>query len=558
MTTEGTTPTIPAEGPPGGRELAVGVLAVNPAADKGLKRGALGLVSSTVVGVASTAPAYSLAATLGFVVVTIGVKSPIVTILAFIPMLFIAFAYNEMNKADPDCGTTFTWATRAFGPRTGWAGGWGIVAADVLVMASLAQIAGQYVFLLFNAHGIGSDPSSGWVLLVGIAWIVAMTYICYRGIEVSANMQKALLGIELTMLLLLSIVALVKVGTGSAPVGHLTPSWSWFNPFGESPSAFVNGVLLMVFIYWGWDTTVSVNEETADPEKTPGRAAVLSTLVLLATYALVVLSVQSFAGVGTKGIGLGNTANQGDVLSVLGHAIFGTSGFGSVLSHLLLLMVLSSAAASTQTTILPTARTTLSMATYKSIPKAFGRIHGKHLTPTVSTVAMGGVSIVLYVVMNYISAGTVIADSVSALGVMIAFYYGLTGFSSAWYYRRTLRANARNLWLRGILPVLGGLMLFGALVFSLYHYWNPVNSYTSWHMTFPPHWHMGGVFIIDILTLVVGVVAMFAFAAFRPAFFRGEVLNKDTPTLVPEDVYATVTGLPDARPMPHLAPPERP
>ena len=221
-----------------------------PLADKGLKRGALGLISSTVIGVASTAPAYSLAATLGFVVVIIGPQSPIVTVLAFVPMLLISFAYKEMNNADPDCGTTFTWAARAFGPKTGWLGGWGIIAADILVMASLAQIAGQYVFLLFGANGIGSDASSGWVLLVGILWIVAMTYICYLGIEVSANFQKALLGIELTMLLLLSVVALIKVGDGSAPIGHLTPSWSWFNPFDiSSPSAFIDGFTLMLFIY---------------------------------------------------------------------------------------------------------------------------------------------------------------------------------------------------------------------------------------------------------------------------------------------------------------------
>ena len=386
-------------------------------AEKGLKSGALGLISSTVIGVASTAPAYSLAATLGFVVAAIGLQSPIITILAFIPMLCIAYGYKEMNNADPDCGTTFTWATRAFGPKTGWAGGWGIIAADVLVMASLAQIAGQYVFLLFNANGIGTDPSSGWVLLVGILWIVVMTAICYVGIEVSANFQKALLGIELTMLVVLSVVALVKVGNGSAPIGHLTPQWSWFNPFDvPSASSFINGVLLMLFIYWGWDTTVSVNEETADPATVPGQAAVLSTFVLLATYVLVILSAQTYAGVGTKGIGLGNPNNQGDVLSVLGHSVFGASGFGNVLSHLLLLMVLSSAAASTQTTILPTARTTLAMSVYKAIPSTFSRIHKRFLTPTTSTVVMGLVSIVLYVVMNYISAGSVISDAVSALG----------------------------------------------------------------------------------------------------------------------------------------------
>jgi amino acid transporter len=73
--------------------------------------------------------------------------SPLVVLIAFVPMLLVSIGYSEMNKADPDCGTTFTWATRAFGPKTGWYGGWAIVAADILVMASLAQVAGQYVFL---------------------------------------------------------------------------------------------------------------------------------------------------------------------------------------------------------------------------------------------------------------------------------------------------------------------------------------------------------------------------------------------------------------------------
>src|SRR5262245_36161097 len=179
--------------------------------DKGLKSGALGLISTTVIATASVAPAYSIAATLVFVVLAVGVHAPIIAILAFVPMLLTSIGYSEMNKADPDCGTTFTWATRAFGPKTGWAGGWGIVAADVLVMASLAQVAGQYGFLLFNAEGIGTNATSGWVLLVGVLWIVAMTYICYRGIEVSANFQKVLLVIEVVMLVVLSITALVKV-----------------------------------------------------------------------------------------------------------------------------------------------------------------------------------------------------------------------------------------------------------------------------------------------------------------------------------------------------------
>src|SRR5258708_5956052 len=335
-------------------------------ADKGLKSGALGLISSTVIATASVAPAYSIAATLVFVVLAIGLQAPAVAILAFVPMLLTSIGYSELNKADPDCGTTFTWATRAFGPKTGWAGGWAIVAADVLVMASLAQVASQYVFFLFNAGGIGSNATSGWVLLGGVIWIILMTAICYVGIEVSANFQKVLLSIELVMLAVLSVTALIKVGNGSAPPGHLSPSISWFNPFHISSfSAFASGIILMVFIYWGWDTAVSVNEETRDSKRTPGLAAILSTIILLVTYTLVVTSMQAFAGTKTTGNGLGNLAHACGVLSVQGKLIFG-GGAGTAFYHPLLPMVLASPARSTHATVLATAPAPPTMATYRA------------------------------------------------------------------------------------------------------------------------------------------------------------------------------------------------
>jgi amino acid transporter len=508
---------------------------VEEQAEKGLKGGALGLISSVVIATASVAPAYSLAATLGFVVAVIGRQSPIVCIVAFVPMLFASIGYSELNKADPDCGTTFTWASRAFGPKTGWAGGWGILAADILVMASLAQIAGQYVFLLFGADGIGHNPTSGFVLLVGVLWIIAMTAICYVGIEVSANFQKALLGIELVMLIVLSVTALVRVGDGHHPVSSIPVAGSWFNPFDASLSPFIDGLVLFLFIYWGWDTAVSVNEETADRNRTPGRSAIISTLLLLVIYLLVTTSVQSFAGIGTSGIGLGNPHNTGDVLSILGGAVFGTSGLGTFLSRLLILMVLSSAAASTQTTILPTARTTLSMAVYKALPGSFAKIHRRFLTPTVSTLFMGGISIVLYLVTNYVSHGNAIADAVSACGVYIAFYYGLTAFACVWYYRRTLTSSARNLWMQGILPFLGGAILYFAGGWSLWEDYDVATgtSYTKW--TVPGlHWQIGGVFVIALLSALAGIAWFVYLRIAQPAFFRKQTLNRSTPTLVPD------------------------
>jgi amino acid transporter len=512
---------------------------VDRAPVKGLKGGALGLLSVTVIGIASTAPAYSLAATLGFVVVLVGLQSPIIVALAFIPAFLVAQGYKELNKADPDCGTTFTWATRAFGPTAGWMGGWGIVAADVLVMASLAQIAGQYLFLLFGADGIGEDPTSGWVLLVGLLFIVLMTWICYRGIELSARIQTVILGLEATMLVVFAATALIKFAAGNAPAGSGGPRAAWFNPAHiGSFSTFISAMLLMLFIYWGWDSAVSVNEETKDSNKTPGRAAIISTVALVLIYVVVTIAAQTYAGVGEKGIGLANPDNSGDVLKVLGASVFGSSGFGTLLTHLPILVVLSSAAACTQTTILPTARTTLSMSVYKALPDSFARIHPRFHIPTVSTIAMGGISFVLYLAMNFASHGNVIADSVTACGVCIGLYYGLTGLACAWYYRRSLFASAHNFFVQGLMPFLGGAFLIFAMIWSAKDDWNwdggDGASYTSWTIPFSPHWRIGGVFLLGFGSLLVGVVLMIIWRLYRPAFFRGEILNADSPTLVPD------------------------
>jgi amino acid transporter len=506
---------------------------------KGLKDGAIGLLSNTVIAIASVAPAYSLAAALAFVVGYVGLQSPIIMLLAFVPMACVAVGYQQLNKVMPDCGTTFTWGTKAFGPKTGWMGGWGIIAADVIVMANLAQIAAQYGFqfiggLSHSAYIAGLANNKWWTLLVGVLWILGMAYICYIGIEISAMVQYALLAIELTMLVILSVTALTKVYAGSAGHQAIKPDKSWFNPFNTTFSAFSLGMLTALFIYWGWDTAVSVNEETRDRDKAPGRAAITSTFVLLVTYVLVTVAAQSYAGIGDKGIGLTNPNNSGDVLSVLGASVFGTKGLGWVLSNLLILMVLSSAAASTLTTILPTARTTLSMAAYRSIPSRFARIHRRYLTPTWSTVGMALVSIAFYVVMTLVST-SVLGDTISSLGLMIAFYYGLTGLACVWWFRHDLRTNGRGFVVKGLLPGFGGLVLFAFFFYGAKEFWSKSYGSTYWTLPFPPHWQIGGVFLTGIGALVVGVILMFIYRFIAPPFFRGETLNKDTPILVPEN-----------------------
>ncbi len=480
-------------------------------AHKGLKLGAIGLLSSVVIGVASTAPGYSLAATLGLISQEVGTRAPIIMLLAFIPMLFVSYAYKALNNVDPDCGTSFTWTARAFGRHIGWINGWVVIAADIIVMANLAQIAGRYTFDLLGLKGLAG---STWaVTLLGCVWIIAMTWIAWRGIELSARTQVVLLALELLTLAIFAVVCLVKVYTGTAGGLAIHPSLSWFNPFGAgmTAGALSAGFLLAVFIYWGWDSAVAVNEETGNRRVTPGRAAVLSTVILLLTYVLVSVAAQAYAGVGDKGIGLTSPDTLDDPFTGIGESALG--GWGA---KLLFLAILSSAAASTQTTILPTARTSLSMAAYKALPKVFGDVHPRYRTPTVSTWAMGVVSVVFYAGLTWLSPGS-LTDLIAAIGLLIAFYYGFTGFASAWAFRSA--ARGRDLWQKVILPFLGGVILSAAFVKTA------IDSFDAGFGETAPL-GIGGVFLLGIGSILLGIVLMAVWNLARPEYFRGTTMRE--------------------------------
>jgi amino acid transporter len=462
--------------------------------DKGLKKNAIGYLSNIVIGVASTAPAYSLAATLGFIVAVkgVGVHAPAVLLVSFIPMLLVASAYKYFNRADPDAGTTFAWVTRAFGPMTGWMNGWAIFLADVIVMASLSDIAAVYTFKLFGFSELGESKLA--IIVAAVLWIAIMTWICYRGIELSARIQQFLLGAEVTILAVFSIVAFAKVYGSHPPSGSIKPSLSWFNPFAMNFGDLVVAVLLGVFIYWGWDSGVSVNEESEDPAEGPGKAAVVSTILLVVIYLLVSAAAQSFHGVGF----LTNEANQEDVLNALG-----TGVLGGTLDKLLVIAVLTSASASTQTTILPTARTTLSMAHWKAVTSLLARVHKRFLTPTVSTLGFGLLSIIITVVLLLLSE-SVLVDSVTAIGFPICFYYGFTGVACGWYFRHELGRSARNFLLLGLGPLIGGLMLWGVGIKAAFYYGHTANveSKPILGITLPLWMGIGGMILGGIIMIV--------------------------------------------------------
>ncbi|MGW0662306.1 APC family permease [Streptodolium elevatio] len=481
----------------------------------GLKANAIGFLDALVIGLNATSPAYSLAAVIGAVVALVGVYAPGVVLASFVPMLLIASAFYYLNKADQDAGTTFSWVTRAMGPWAGWLGGWAIMMTGVLVVGSLADVAVRFGLLAVNLDDWADNEAIRQPLAVFV--IIALTALCVIGTEASARVQRVLILAQVAFLLVFAIVAISRVYADNGLPDSIEPSWSWLNPFGEGGSPLTGGLLLGVFMYWGWESAVNLTEEVEDSATAPGRAGIWSTILLLVTYLSVCIAVVAYAGTTFLAE---NADEEESIFALLANEAMG--GWDWVV----LLAVSTSAFASTQTTIIPASRTALSMARRGALPRQFARINPRFRTPDIATWWVAAVAIVWYVVVNQISENALF-DSLTALSLLIAFYYALTGVACAVYYRRHLTESARNFFLIGVGPLVGAGLLAWLLVESVRDMADPENSYSgdSWLGLGPP-------LVIGIGITAVGVAIMLLWRV-RSAAFWSERRGVVDPALVP-------------------------
>ncbi len=488
---------------------------------KGLGAGAVGLFGAVVIGISCIAPAYTFTEALGPTVEAVGVQVPAVLIVGFLPMLLVAFAYRELNSRMPDSGTTFTWATRAFGPWLGWMGGWGVVAATIIVLSNLAGVAVDFFYLalsqIFGNDHLAELSDNKWVnVATCLVFIVAATSISYRDMKTTQRVQYWLVGFQLLAMVLFGGVALYK-GISGESLHHLSISWSWFNPFEiSSVHALTAGLAVSVFIFWGWDVTLTMTEETKGSRSTPGKAATLTVIAIISIYMFLALGLMSFAGVGDTGDGLGNPDIQENVFFFLSEPVLGLP-----LAILVSLAVLSASAASLQSTFVSPARTMLAMGHYGALPKNYAKVHPRFFTPGYATIASAIFTSAFYVIMRLISEN-VLWDTVATLGAMVCFYYGITAFAAFWYFRKEWFTDARGVFFKFVAPLLGGASLVAVFINVTVQAWDPDSGVGSGSSLFG----VGLVFILTVAIVLLGLIIMFVMAARRPEFFRGKTIPR--------------------------------
>jgi amino acid transporter len=423
--------------------------------EKGLAKGAIGVFESAIMGIAGTAPAYSIAVTTAAIVAAVGVLSVGSILYCGLIMFGMMLAFVNLNKMAPDAGASFAWVKHVFGPTWGFFAGWGLIVASVVFMVSATIPAATSTLLIFSPELV---ESTGWVTFTAAVWLTLITAVVLKGIKQASYAQMIFTVIETVIIFALIIAAFIEYGGKPA---HM-PSWEWISPFSFTPATFATGALVAVFFYWGWDVTMNLGEETVDGKPQPAGRGAFWAMVNLILFFIIMLIVVLIVLTDAE-IEAANT----NVLYAIAEKLFPHPwGYLAVLSTIL------STIGTIETQILCFTRSMFSMSRAKMFHPNWAKIHSKWQTPWFATLGIWAMGIGLLFMSSYLpTVSKILESSILAIGLQICFYMSLAGLASVWYYRGMLKGNMKDALTHVIWPGLAtAFMIFigvyGALEFD--------------------------------------------------------------------------------------------
>ncbi|GAB3628987.1 amino acid permease [Pandoraea terrae] len=416
----------------------------------GLKSGALGLSESVIMGVAGTAPAFSIAATTATLIAAVGNLSPASLLYCGLIMFGVTFAYMHLNRLNPNAGASYAWVGAIFHPVLGFLAGWALLVASAVFMVSGTIPAATATLTLFSPE-LASEPTA--VTAVAAGWLLLVSAVIVKGIKPTSYSQIVMTGIEVAVLVAVVLVAFIKYGAHPAHAFSL----ALFSPASFTPQLFATGALTALFFFWGWDVTVNLNEETRDSARAPGLGALLAMLIVLALF-------MGFAAVTLL------VLTDQEIQQSSTNVVFAVANklFPKPWSYVAIIAVMLSTVGTLETSILQFTRTMYAKGRDGTLHPRYAVLHKTWQTPWIATAVITSLGLVFLFLSSYFSSvNEIIKDSVNAIGFQVAFYYGLAGFACAWHFRRDALKSPFNMVVLMLWPVLSAVFLWFIAIYSV-------------------------------------------------------------------------------------------
>jgi amino acid transporter len=415
-----------------------------------LQEGALGVGESVVMGVAGTAPAFSLAATTAALIAAVGSLSTGSLLYCGLIMFGVTFAFMHLNRVIASAGASYSWVGQVFGPAAGFIAGWSLLVASAVFMVSGTTPAATATLVLFSPHN-ASNPVA--IAAVAAVWLIVVSLVIVRGIKPTSFSQVAMTVIEVGVLVLLIVLAFIEYGSHPTHV----MSWRSFYITEFTPQLFATGALTALFFFWGWDVTLNLTEETRDAANAPGKSAVSAMVIVTLLFVLFVVACQL-------------VLTDQEIKQSSTNVVFALARklLPDPWSYLAIIAVMVSTIGTLETQILQFTRTMYAKGRDGALHPRYATLHPEWQTPWVATAVMTGFGLIFICLSAFMpSVGALIKVSVDAIGFQVACYYSLAGFACAWHFRSSALQSADRFLFLFLWPAFSAFFLVFIAVYSV-------------------------------------------------------------------------------------------
>ena len=391
--------------------------------------------------IAAAAPMAALIGTLPLALIRgNGIAMPAAYVIAGAILLCFCAAYTAITRRISNEGALYLLVARTLGKPLGAATAYVAALGYSANAIGLPASFGYFSSLVLGGLGVSVPWWVGTAVAVGIVAVLG-----YRNVELSAKTLGVLMILEFTVLIVLSILIVHRIGASAFPLHAFSPAEVFGTSLGVSAMfAFTSFV--------GFESAAIYGEETRNPTRSIPRAAYLAVSIITVFYVLTSLILIGGAG-GTHAPGLARR-ESGDFVFVLAQR-FG----GDLLYDATAVLLCTSILASYLALHNAGARYLFALGREAFLPRFLGRYHPTHFSPYLGSLTVSAVTVIVVTGLGIAGASPylVIAAGLIGLGTLgIVSVQAVTALATLVFF---WRRSDRN-WFTGIVaPVLsfGGL-----------------------------------------------------------------------------------------------------
>ena len=394
-------------------------------------------IDLSALSTSSVAPAFSIAASYGVIVMYLGFYSIMAIILTFPVWLGAAIIFRKFNRLYPSAGASYHWGNRIVSRRYGSMQAWVITLAYFFSIPPIVIPAGEYTAVLLYNTGIinyATYNNATTIFIIGSVWISITLIASIMGAKPTARLTEIFLVLELSIIVVFVVIAIYFLpGHTVNPV-----SYSWFIGFGQilkSPYKFMIAFPVIATIMDGWEIDSYASEESFNREKWPGTTGIIGLIAVFAIYLVTMTLMDIETPINLLSASLDPLATWSQYMI-------------PKYSFIMDIAVIASTASSLWLTTYILSRAWYAMSREKLFPRQFGYINRERKSPYANLLMIGIAAESINAVMLFVpSIEGFFAELLSISGIFLMMEFGIDAFTGIYLYSRRRQISRKHMYL---------------------------------------------------------------------------------------------------------------